>query len=210
MKTRDRILLAARELFNREGYSAVTTAALAGASGIAEGNLWYHFKTKRDLLTAIAEAFNDHIEARLDMRPDSADPLGSYSALLEAFMRELRDYRFLYRDSPHHYEHVAIMAENVPAWLQRSQEAIEQHLHALVESGLLDWPMDRLRDLAANATIVLRYGLDHFSERGEPQGAVRKTLQQHLTLFEHRLDGDAAATLRQATERIEERVREAA
>ena len=210
MKTRDRIIATARNLFNELGYSAVTTAALAEACGIAEGNLWYHFKTKRDLLAAITEEFGEHIERRMAMPLDPDEPAQSYAAWLEALMVEQRKYRFLYRDSPHHDEHVEVMAANVPGWLQRSQDSIELHLRAMVDCNLLDWPTDRLGDLAANATIVLRYGLEHLSERGETEGAVRKTLLQHLTLFEHRLDSGAAETLRKAMERIERRVKKAA
>ena len=54
LKTRDRIVEAARRLFNERGYGEVTTAALASHLGTAEGNLRYHFKTKRALLEAIA------------------------------------------------------------------------------------------------------------------------------------------------------------
>lgn len=210
MKTRDRIIATARNLYNELGYSAVTTAALADACGIAEGNLWYHFKTRRELLEAITAEFGKHIDHRMSMPINAEDPVGSYAAWLEALMVEQRKYRFLYRDSPHHHEYIEVMAVNVPRWLQGAQESIEQHLHALVHHKLLDWPSDRLCDLAANATIILRYGLEHFTERGEPVGSVRRTLLQHLTLFEHRLDSKAVAVLRQASERIEQRTKEAA
>ena len=210
MKTRDRIVATARELFNREGYSAVTTAALAEACGISEGNLWYHFKTKRDLLTAIAEEFGQDVDGRLAIAVDQNSPASSYARTLKLLVEEQRKYRFLYRDSPHHDEHIETMARNVPRWLTSSQDTIERLLRALVDQGLLDWPVDRVHDLAVNATIILRYGLEHFSELGEPRGAVRKTLLQHLTLFEHRLDEQAARTIREGIERIDEEVKAAA
>lgn len=210
MRTRDRIILKAREVFNREGYGAVTTAALAQACGIAEGNLWYHFKTKRDLLSAIAEEFAEHIEARLARRPDPSDPLGSYCAMLHDLMQELRDFRFLYRDQRHYGEHVEPIASRVAQWLERTEDNIEAHLAALVDAGLLDWKRAQLRDLAVNATIIMRYGLEHHAELGQPQGAVRKTLLQQLTLFEDRLDPAAAQQIRAEIERIGEEVRAAA
>ena len=79
MKTRDRIVDAARELFNEQGYGAVTTATLAAHLGIAEGNLWYHFKTKRALLDAIGEHFSKAIEARLSLQPGT-EPVAAYNA----------------------------------------------------------------------------------------------------------------------------------
>lgn len=206
MKTRDRIVETARTLFNEQGYGAVSTAALAAACGMAEGNLWYHFKTRRALLDALGERFAQSIEARLALGP-GGDPVASYALLLKAIMAEFRDFRFLYRDQRSYGEHGDVIAARAPEWIERTYRQLEQHFAALVEAGLLDWPVDRLRDLAVNATIILRYGLDHYRELGEPTGsgtgAVRRTLLRHLTLFEDRLEPAAAMRLHRAITAIE-------
>ena len=206
MKTRDRIVATALGLFNEAGYGAVTTALLAERLGIAEGNLWYHFKTKRALLDAIGEVFAERIEARLALVPDG-DPVASYARLLRATMAEFRDFRFLYRDQSAYGEHAEVISARAGEWIERTYAQIEGHLAALVETGLLDWPRARLADLAINATILLRYGLEHERELGAATasgtGAVRRTLLRHLTLFEHALDPVAAAGLHAAIERIE-------
>lgn len=206
MKTRDRIVATALSLFNEAGYGAVTTALLAERLGMAEGNLWYHFKTKRALLDAIGERFAASITARLALAPTS-DPVASYARLLRAMMAEFRDFRFLYRDQPAYGDHAAVIAQNAPRWTRQTFAQIEAHLGALVEAGLLDLPRERLRDLASNATILLRYGLEHQRELGTATasgtGAVRRTLLRHLTLFEHALAPAAAADLKAAIERIE-------
>ena len=206
MKTRDRILATAQSLFNEVGYGAVTTAALAERLGIAEGNLWYHFKTKRALLDAIGERFATAIEARLALVPQG-DPLGDYARLLRGMMAEFRDFRFLYRDQSAYGDHAEVIAAGASGWTRRSFAQIEAHLAALVEAGLLDWPRERLEDLAINATILLRFGLEHEREMGTPTasgtGAVRRILLRHLTLFEHALDPAAARQLKAEIERIE-------
>jgi AcrR family transcriptional regulator len=206
MKTRERIVERARLLFNEQGYGAVTTAALAARCGIAEGNLWYHFKTKQALLDAIAARFAEAIEARLSLRPGS-EPVGDYAHLLHAVMREFRDFRFLYRDQSIYGEHAEVIRAGAPDWLERTFVQFEAHLAALANAGLLDWPRERLRDLAINATIILRYGLEHYRELGKPtgegSGAIRRTLLRHLTLFEHRLAPAAAAEIRAEIDRID-------
>ncbi len=206
VSTRDRIVEEARRLFNAQGYGQVTTAALAAHLGMAEGNLWYHFKTRAALLDALGERFAEAIEARLTLRP-GADPVASYGALLRALMAEFRTFRFLYRDQRGYGEGAALIRANAPQWLERTFDQIEEHLAALVDAELLDWPRERLRDLAINATIILRYGLEHFLELGEPggegSGTVQRTLKRHLTLFEHRLAPQAAAAIHAAIERIE-------
>ena len=204
--TRERIVDTALRLFNSQGYGAVTTAALAAQCGIAEGNLWYHFKTRSALLGAISERFSKAIELRLAMRPGD-DPLEDYRRMLGAMMAEFRAFRFLYRDQQAYGDQAELVASNAPRWLEMTFDQIEAYLAALVDAGLLDWPRERLRDLAINATIILRYGLEHYRELGEPiaegAGAVRRTLLRHLTLFEHRLDPTAAARLRAAILAIE-------
>lgn len=206
MRTRDRIVVTALHLFNEAGYGAVTTALLAERLGMAEGNLWYHFKTKRALLDAIGERFAASIEARLALLPEG-DPVTGYIRLLRAMMAEFRDFRFLYRDQPAYGDHANLIAENAPRWTRETFAQIEAHLGALVEAGLLDLPRERLADLAVNATILLRFGLEHERELGAPTasgtGAVRRTLLRHLTLFEHALAPAAAAELKAAIDAIE-------
>ena len=51
--TQERILEVSRELFNRGGYANTTIAHIASEVGIAEGNLWYHFRTKRELASKL-------------------------------------------------------------------------------------------------------------------------------------------------------------
>lgn len=206
MKTRDRIVATALGLFNEAGYGAVTTAALAERLGMAEGNLWYHFKTKRALLDAIGERFAASIEARLALVPEG-DPVASYIRLLDAVMAEFRDFRFLYRDQPAYGDHAAVIASNVALWTRQTTDQIEAYLAALASAGLLAWPAERLHDLAINATILLRYGLEHERELGAATasgtGAVRRTLLRHLTLFEHALAPAALDQLKAAIDRIE-------
>ena len=206
VKTSDRIVETARGLFNEQGYGAVSTAALAAACGIAEGNLWYHFNTRRALLDAIGERFAVAIEARLALRPAS-DPVSDYAAMLAALMAEFRDFRFLYRDQHSYGEHAEVVRRNAPDWLERTFAQLELYLAALVDAGQLDWPRERLRELAINATIILRYGLVHYREMGEATGSgtgsVERTLRRHLTLFEHRLALPAARRLQAAIAQIE-------
>lgn len=205
--TRSRILSEARRLFNEQGYSNVTTAALAASIGIAEGNLWYHFKNKGALLDAIVAQFEADIDRRLALRPGvspHADLLEDYIAFVRAFGQELRDYRFLYRDQIDYGDHSARMAELQPGWYRLNYQQLESYYSQMIARGLLDWPSDRLADLVINATVIFRFSLEYFKESGQPvtvgSGAVSKALTQHLTLFEHRLEPAMAQRLRGALE----------
>ena len=90
MKTRDRILETARDLFNARRFGNVTTAELAAECGIAEGNLWYHFKNKRALLEAITERFLTDVEDRLSRLPSDPDLSGGVRQPSRQFRQLLR------------------------------------------------------------------------------------------------------------------------
>jgi AcrR family transcriptional regulator len=47
-----KILNAALEVFTEKGYSAATTSEIARKAGVAEGTIFRHFKTKKDILLA--------------------------------------------------------------------------------------------------------------------------------------------------------------
>lgn len=208
MKTRDRIIHEARKLYNQKGYANVSSATLAKHLGIAEGNLWYHFNTKEAILTAISQKFAIDIESRLAHLPSTnAEIVDEYIAVLRLLISEFQKYRFLYRDQSDYGGH-EIIRQNAGRWMQRTYEQFETYLKEFVSSGLLEWPEERLFDLAINATIILRYGLEHYREIGSPieegGGAIRQTLLRHLTLFEHRLMPEAAIRLRKSLDIIDD------
>ncbi|MCF8211805.1 MAG: TetR/AcrR family transcriptional regulator, partial [Rhodoferax sp.] len=52
---RQALLVAAAQLFRRQGFSATTTRDIAAAAGMQSGSPFYHFKSKDALLCAVME-----------------------------------------------------------------------------------------------------------------------------------------------------------
>ena len=95
--TPDRIADAGRRLFNARGYAATSLNEIAGEVGISQGNLTYHFPTKRDLALRIeADARKLARERREKRRPGNiAD---DYVEHLLFAMNMTWNHRFLFRD----------------------------------------------------------------------------------------------------------------
>src|SRR5690606_8137328 len=55
MKTKQRILHAATQLFNDSGTSKISTNNIDASLSISPGNLYYHFKNKSEIIRAILE-----------------------------------------------------------------------------------------------------------------------------------------------------------
>ncbi|AIQ57958.1 TetR/AcrR family transcriptional regulator [Paenibacillus borealis] len=58
---RNEILDAAEELFGQKGFDGTSTGDILGKVGIARGTLYYHFKSKEDIMDALIERTNANI-----------------------------------------------------------------------------------------------------------------------------------------------------
>lgn len=99
MKTRDKILLTALNLFNEHGVPNVSLRRIAAEMKISQGNLNYHFKLREDIIAALyyqlLEIFNeeqDRVVGREEMNLQFV--LDSTRNGMEALFR----YRFLMID----------------------------------------------------------------------------------------------------------------
>ena len=81
---RDRLVAAARELIQQNGYRHTSLADIARQSGVPLGNVYYWFRTKDDLAAAvIAEHHEAHRQMLATIDRDHEDPLARMSALLD-------------------------------------------------------------------------------------------------------------------------------
>lgn len=62
------ILQAAVEIFSEKGYSATSTSEIAQKAGVAEGTIFRHYKTKKDLLLSIVAPLMGKMIAPLLMK----------------------------------------------------------------------------------------------------------------------------------------------
>lgn len=168
--TRERVLDAARQLFNDRGYSATAQTDIAKAVGITQGNLTYHFPTKRDLVTHLQAEAQERIRARrasLHAGPIADD----YVEHLVFAMSLTRDYRFLLRDRAQFADpdHDA----RADATLEADFDEFRELLGRMEKDGLFrrDLAFD-LRVLARSLWIVGRYWTDYLRES---EGVARVT-----------------------------------
>lgn len=165
MKTRDRILKAALALFNERGEGHVSLAQIAGRLGISEGNLWYHFRTKRDLITALFAELEEQIERNLSRAPaEDGNHLADFADYARQSCRYMWEYRFLYR---HRFdpEEESELVQRMSALTERAHHHTERILSEMVSRGLLRASAREISELAVNAWIISRHWLDYLQER---------------------------------------------
>jgi AcrR family transcriptional regulator len=78
--SRERILVAAVELFVEQGYDATTVAEIAERAGVTKSTFFRHFADKRDVLVAGQEALSQLLAQGIAEAPADATPLAAIAA----------------------------------------------------------------------------------------------------------------------------------
>ena len=103
MSTKTRILEAALDLFNAEGFGALSAVDVASALGISPGHLYYHFRGKAEIAAALARSYRDECDMVLDAARDAcrgeAATLETLWTYVHILLEEAWDARFLYREA---------------------------------------------------------------------------------------------------------------
>ena len=82
---RDALVAAARATLHEQGVHRTTLADVAAAAGVPVGNLYYYFKTKDDLISAVLDAYDggyQMVHKLLDAQPTPPDRLKALVRLL--------------------------------------------------------------------------------------------------------------------------------
>jgi len=187
-ETKKRIIEEARLTFNALRYGRVTTASLAKKLGLAEGNLWYHFKTKRELLAVIQADFITDTQALLVSGEPDEDPIEAYCVFLKAWRDLFSRYLFVFRDRADYGAHSPELIEIFPKLYGLLDARVAHLFGSLAKEGLLPIRNDEIPDLAFNTVLITRYYFEFQAERlsvtdGSLNAGPDAAVLQHQTLF---------------------------
>lgn len=87
VRRREKIVDEATRLFGAQGYHATAMAAVAEAVGISESGLAHHFRSKNQLLQAVAERRLSETAAWWEALPSAASPLAVLDEMVAATRR---------------------------------------------------------------------------------------------------------------------------
>lgn len=203
--TRDRILETSRRLFNEKGFARTTLAEIAADVGIAEGNLWYHFRTKLDLVDALKDELRAVLRAHRSAYPSGRPIAEDYVECVLLSMRYQCDHRFLLRD------YLQFSADRRPIRLDPEMAADFELLHELL--GRIDKDGFLRRDLSIDLDvltrslfIVSRYWIDHLQEQ-EGQDHIGwadqiRGFRHHLALLLPQLTAAGRRSFQEALPRV--------
>jgi AcrR family transcriptional regulator len=147
------ILEGAAQVFERRGYAAGTTDAIAERAGVSIGSLYQYFPNKDAILVALAERhLKEGFEvmgtllAETSSRPPGLTPLlrRFVEAMMALHRREPRLHRVLFEEAP------------LPASLRRGLARREEELASRVADLLASHPDLELPDAALAGYVLVR------------------------------------------------------
>ena len=86
---RERLVVAAVDLFTEQGYDATTVAQIAERAGVTRSTFFRHFSDKREILVAGQETLSRLLAEGIAEAPAGAGPLEAVTAGLERASREM-------------------------------------------------------------------------------------------------------------------------
>jgi AcrR family transcriptional regulator len=142
---RDEIIAAAKELFMAEGFTKVTTRALAEKAGLSQTGIYLYFKTKEDILSAIGDETHDAITEEFDrVAAAPGTPRQVLKRLIHAYvdygLNHPADYHLTFTVSP---DALAPIAKDFSRPIEqqeagaRSFMRFRDHLARLAPAGVL-------------------------------------------------------------------------
>jgi AcrR family transcriptional regulator len=155
MKTRDRILAAALELFNQQGERKVTTNHIAAHLDMSPGNLYYHFKNKQEIIYELFLNYEATVDSNLDVPSDRQLTIQDKLNYLQKVFQGLWEYRFIHRDM----EHLLLGEERLHAryreFFRRCQQKTEAIYQGLSDAKIINIEQRDIEGLALNTWIVV-------------------------------------------------------
>jgi AcrR family transcriptional regulator len=181
MKTRDRILECALDLFNRNGEPNVTTLEIATELGISPGNLYYHFHGKEPLVMALFERFQEELAPLLDPPAEARLDAEDYWLFLHLIVERLAQYRFLFQDLSNLAGRLPKLARGIRHWLNHLKRTLAALLARLKAEQQLVSDTESLGQLVEQITLTLLFSLDYQRVLGSA-GEIRLVVYQVMML----------------------------
>ncbi len=169
--TRQRIQSVALELFAEQGYDKTSLREIAERLGVTKAALYYHFKSKEDIVTSLVEDFFGQIDGLIEWGRTQPGTPESRAEVLSRYFAIVADGMDVFRMLQQNQATV-----NTLAAAKNRSELFRERMHALV--ALLTEPdaplTDQLR--AAVALSSVSFGCMLFADRAADREELREAV----------------------------------
>ncbi|RBP21977.1 TetR family transcriptional regulator [Marinobacter pelagius] len=170
IKTRDRILDTSLALFNCVGEPNVTTLLISDELEISPGNLYYHFKSKGDIVEELFGRFEAEMLDLLAVPEDADISLDQNGFFLHLMFETVARYRFLYQDLVNVLSRYDRLQARFKRLLKKKTAAFRVICESFRRQGMLEIDEEELESLCEQLTLTACYWssfdtLSHLEDR---------------------------------------------
>ncbi|WP_026677425.1 TetR/AcrR family transcriptional regulator [Fictibacillus gelatini] len=157
-----KIIAAAIEIFSEKGYSASSTSEIAKRAGVAEGTIFRHYKTKKELLISIVGPIMAKLIAPFIIRDVDKvlkKDFDHFEDFLRAMIENRREFiknnlpvlKILLQEIPFHPELKELFMEHIAKKLYERFKRVVEHFQKKGE--LIDMPSNSVIRLTASSIV---------------------------------------------------------
>lgn len=165
--TRELILATSLVLFNQLGEPNVTTNHIADEADISPGNLYYHFRSKDDIVIELFKRFLLRFKPLIDIPDDILLSTEDLWFQLHLSFEIKGEYRFLYRNLADLTARIPDLDRAMRGLLARERQAAMNSLNGLEQAGVLRISAVEKTLLAESLLLSLTYWIP-FAELQTP------------------------------------------
>lgn len=197
MKTKDRILATSLALFNDEGEQNVTTVDIANELDISPGNLYYHFKGKESIITALYGQFEEEINELVCPKAVRKLRLEDQWFYLYVVFEQIYRYRFLYLNLTDITQRLPLIERKLRRLIKQKQGIVQLVTTKLIRHKLIKMTQADQARLSENVAMAIVYWLPYQRLSAvhidRPEVQIHKGVYHIMGLFAPYLAGDQKA-----------------
>ena len=163
MDTKDKIIATAIDLFNIHGTKAISTNHIAKEMGISPGNLYYHFRSKNDIIRSISDNFSNELGSALKIQLDTISDFSSnLTSLFNRFFKIQQSYQFLFLEGVHLTKQDSRLLDNYTNLRSLIKKGYHELLSNLVKIKIMKrQSLNIIDELLDTQWIIMWYWINH-------------------------------------------------
>jgi AcrR family transcriptional regulator len=169
--TRERIQAVALELFAEQGYEKTSLREIAERLGVTKAALYYHFKSKEDIVSSLVEDYFGQIDALIEWGRSQPGTAGSRAAVLSRYFGIVEEGSEVFRMLQQNQAALSSLAS-----AKHRSELFRERMDGLV--GILTEPDAPLAGQirAAVALASVSFGCMFFADRAAKPDELREVV----------------------------------
>lgn len=149
----EQIANAALQLIGKKGISGATTAEIASAVGISEGNLYRHFKNKEDIIASAIDKIGNDLDAILENVSEKTDPVMKLEEIFKQHLSYIEEHAGIPRTI--FSEEVLVLSEKLRVKVRSNLMNYFTGISAIIKQGQGAGSIDREMDQDAVTNMFI-------------------------------------------------------